>query len=185
MAYKKRTSPDGKPLWMPIVVAERIADTGHLSAFEIGCLHRLELSYWRSGPPKDCDDTLARICGCQTSEFRRIRSSIEKFFEVGGGEWISQKLAFELAESYRLIQKSKDRTAAATAARMAQRSEQRNEVRNVDRNEQRESYVTGNQLQVNNKPSLAKGCIGLISPDDSGVFADIEALEQKRVVSHV
>ena len=185
MAYKKRTSADGKPLWMPIVVAERIADTGHLSAFEMGCLHHLELSYWRSGPPKDCDDTLARICGCQTPEFRRIRSSIEKFFEVGGGQWISQKLDFELAESYRLIKKSKDRTTAATAARMAQRHEQQNDVRNVGRNDQRESHVTGNQLQVNNNPALAKERVGLISPDDSDVFADIEALEQKHGVSHV
>lgn len=185
MVYKKRTSADGKPLWMPIVVAEHIADTGHLSAFEMGCLHRLELSYWRSGPPKDCDDTLARICGCQTSEFRRIRFSIEKFFEVGCGQWVSQKLDFQLAESYRLIKKSKERTVAATTARMAKRSEQRNEVRNVGRSDQRESHVTGNQLQVNNNPALAKGCVGLIPPDDSGVFADIEAMEQKRGVSHV
>lgn len=185
MTYKKRTSPDGKPLWMPIWVADRVADTGHLSAFDLGCLHRLELSYWRSGPPMDSDDTLARICGCTPVEFRRARTTLERFFDVGSGQWISQKLDSELAESYRVINGKRKQTAAATSARMAKRNEQRNDVRNVGRNDVRESNVTGNQLQVNNNTPLAKAGIGLISRDDSEVLAAVAEVEKKCEVSHV
>lgn len=177
MAYKKRTSPDGRPLWMPVWVAERVADTSHLSAFELGCLHRLELSYWRSGPPRDCEDTLARICGCSVVDFRRVRSSLEMFFDLGGEQWISPRIDQELAEAYRIITLNKRRTAAATSARVGKRNVQRN----VQRNDERESNVTGNQLQVNSKTPLAKGGFGFISPDDPEVEAAISASESMQL----
>lgn len=186
MAYKKRTSSDGKPLWMPIWVAERVADTSHLPAFELGFLHRLELSYWRSGPPRDCDETLARICGCTPVEFRRARPSLETFFSVEGGQWVSQKLDSELAESYRVINAKRNQTAAATKARMNKRSELRNDVRNVERNDVREINVTGNQLQVNSKPPLAKAVNGLVSLDDAEVLAAVSDVEKRcGVIGHV
>jgi len=193
MTYKKRTSPDGKPLWMPIWIADRVADTGHLSAFDLGCLHRLELSYWRSGPLADCNDTLARICGCTPVEFRRARISLGKFFDIGSGQWISQKIDMELAESYRVINLKRNQTAAATNARIAKRNEQRkverNNLRNVDRNDSRRdnvtNNVTGNQLQVNGNTPLAKAGIRLISLDDPDVSAAVAALENKCEAHHV
>jgi len=169
MAYKKRTSLDGRPLWMPVWVAERVADTSHLPAFELGCLHRLELSYWRAGPPKDCDDTLARICGCSVVDFRRARTVLEAFFEVEHGQWVSPRLDHDLAEAYRVIALNKKRTAAATSARVGKRD--------VQRNEERESNVTGNQREVNSEHPLARVGFGLISPDDPEVEAVVSATE--------
>jgi hypothetical protein len=85
MAYKKRTTPDGKPLWMPIWATEHLADTMHLSPAEFGCLERLNLSYWRSGPPRDEDETLARICGCSVSVWKRYLPSATPCIRLAHG----------------------------------------------------------------------------------------------------
>ena len=142
MAYKKRTTPDGKPIWMPIWVAECLADTRHLSPAEFGCLQRLTLSYWHSGPPRDDDEKLARICGCPLSDWKRDRPAIAAYFEVGGGQWTSERIDDELAKAYALINKNKKRTEKATAAAATRHHERLYEVRNDDRNGQRNG-ITG------------------------------------------
>lgn len=137
MAYKKRTTPDGKPLWKRTWVAEWVADTGHLSAFEFGCLERLNLNYWRSGPPRDEDETLARICGCTIADWKKARYAIEPFFEVGYGQWTCQRLDDDLAEAYSLISANKRRTKGATDAAAAKRKALRDGQRDDERHDLR------------------------------------------------
>ncbi len=139
MAYKKRTTPEGRPLWMPVRVADWAADTVHLSSAEFGSLERLNMSYWRSGPPRDDDESLARICGCTIGDWRKARPAIEPFFQIGSGQWTCQRLDGELEEAYRLIGENKKRTESATAAAAAKRIS----VRNGQRDELRNGYRDG------------------------------------------
>ncbi len=164
----KPTTIDGKPIWMPVYVADRMADTDRLSIAEIGCLHRIEMSYWRSGPPPDNDETLARICGCSVNEFRRVSAAIRPFAEVLGDQWTFPALDMEMEKACQLIKQKKEQTGPATAARKAKREADRNGERNVPRNGTRnderdvvrEGYVTSTQSQVNGNPALAKVGIG-------------------------
>jgi len=159
-----------RPLWMPVWVAEHAADTARQSAAEHGAYMRLLYSYWRSGPPPDNDDTLARIAGMALAEWRKARLVIEPFFQVVAAQWTHPQLDAELDAAYSAIQKNKDRTAGATQAAAAKRRAEReasairNGVRKGPRDDvrqaEREASVTLSQLQIGGgpprTPSLAK-----------------------------
>lgn len=177
----KKTSPDGKPIWMPVYVAERVSDTSHLSAHELGCLERLEMSYWRSGPLRDNDEILSRVCGCSTGEFKKARPSLEKFFEVDG-EWMCSRLDEEMRKACELIKKNKAKTATATLARKIKREAERNNQRNGARMEERDDNVTTEvtrlQLQVNSNTALAKGGNGSFEAGNASFVHAVSQLEE-------
>jgi len=84
------------PAWMPLYVADYIADTQHLGALEHGAYLMLIMQYWRTGSLPDDDKKLARIAKCSDREWRAIRSTIADLFDDG---WSHKRIDFELEKA--------------------------------------------------------------------------------------
>jgi len=103
----KRTNYTPKtPFKFTLHVTDHLADTMHLSAEEHGCYVRLMFSYWRSGPPRDDDNVLARIVGMTPNEWLDVRPMVEPFFDVLNGQWLHWRLDEELEAAYDAINKA-------------------------------------------------------------------------------
>ena len=81
--------------WMPLYIADYLADTAHLSAAEHGAYLLLIMHYWRKGGLPDDDAQLARIARMSPEEWSKVRPIIEAFFEPG---WTHKRIEKELAE---------------------------------------------------------------------------------------
>ena len=72
------------PGWMPLHVAEYVADTTHLSTAEHGAYLLLIMHYWQNrGLPAD-DAKLARICRMSRDEFADSRETLMALFSHKG-----------------------------------------------------------------------------------------------------
>lgn len=85
----------GRP-WMPLYVADYLADTGHLSAAEHGAYMLLILHYWQNaGLPTD-DRRLARISRMSEMEWAESRDTLADFFD---SNWTHKRIEAELAKA--------------------------------------------------------------------------------------
>lgn len=69
------------PPWMPLYVADYLADTRRLSTLEHGAYMLLIMDYWRHGGLPDDDIKLARIAGLTEADWLRFKPTIMRFFE--------------------------------------------------------------------------------------------------------
>lgn len=84
--------------FMPLYIADYMADTAHLSTVEHGAYLLLIMNYWqRGGPLPDDDKKLARIAGLQGRNWKRVRAEIEPFFVFRDGFWHHQRIDKQLA----------------------------------------------------------------------------------------
>lgn len=95
--------------WMPLYVAEYIADTMHLTALEHGAYLLLIMHYWQKGRLPDDDRKLASIARVTPEQWSDMRSTIAEFFEPG---WTHTRIDSELKRA----QESYERRAAAGRA---------------------------------------------------------------------
>lgn len=85
--------------YMPLYVADYLADTSHLSAVENGAYVLLIMNYWQRGKSLPCgDDQLARVCRLSTKEWRVIKPVIQEFFDEQDGFWMHGRVETELAK---------------------------------------------------------------------------------------
>lgn len=82
--------------WMPLYVADYLADTAHLRAAESGAYLHLIMHYWQHGSLPADDVRLARIARMTPKEWAGTRDLISLFFEGG---WVHKRIEFELAEA--------------------------------------------------------------------------------------
>jgi uncharacterized protein YdaU (DUF1376 family) len=101
-----KTNPIRNPFWLPINAESYRSDTADLSTLEHGAFFLLRLHYWRTGPLKDNDAVLARITGLSVSEWRLVRPSLERFFNIRYSEWGNDQWSSELEVAYEHIQKA-------------------------------------------------------------------------------
>lgn len=158
--------------WMPLYVADYLADTITLTCEEHGAYLLLIIDYWRrQAPLPDDDTTLAKTVRLPMKRWRVVRATIATFFRVDEDGWHHKRIDNEIAEAAARQQRQQQRTSAATQARR-----NRNDERNVDRNEQRnderddepEDNVT---MNVTNNVTLSS------SPSPSPEEARAEASE--------
>ena len=137
----------GRPdSWMPLYVADYLADTAHLTAAQSGAYLHLIMAYWRAGGPlRLSDDALARAARMTPDEWIENRDAVLAFFAVSSGQIRHGRIDHELAEAARLYDARKRRTEAATAARAA-----RNVTDNVTMNVT--SDVTSNVTCIQPQP---------------------------------
>lgn len=95
--------------WMPLYVADYLADTGHLSTLEHGAYMLLIMHYWQTGGLPDDDRKLARIARLQLDQWQEIRDTLADLF---GPRWEHKRIDAELAHASDVISK---RSAAAKA----------------------------------------------------------------------
>jgi uncharacterized protein YdaU (DUF1376 family) len=87
---------------MPLYVADYLADTRHLGAFEHGVYLLLIMHYWQTGGLPDEDTQLARIACCTSTEWRKVRGVVAAFFEPG---WKHGRIAAELLRASQISEK--------------------------------------------------------------------------------
>lgn len=174
---RRKTSTPPRPFRYSVQLPELMADTAHLEPVELGCYMRLLFSYWRSGPPKNDDRTLARITGLPIKEWSAIRPQIEGFFDVDR-EWIHWRTDDDLLAAYEAINGNKKRTVAATEARKLrakERDDQRDVVRDDNRDDQRNVFLTVSKSEEQNH--LAKQTAVFVSTDSELELA-VSAIEE-------
>lgn len=71
------------PPWMPLYVADYLADTGHLSTEEHGAYLLLIMHYWRTGGLPTDDLSLALITRLPAKRWLAARPKLEAFFDDG------------------------------------------------------------------------------------------------------
>lgn len=85
--------------YMPLYVADYLADTAHLSALENGAYLMLIMNYWQRGNPLPSGDAqLARIARLTPEEWQAVRPALAEFFTEENGQWIHGRIEVELAK---------------------------------------------------------------------------------------
>lgn len=82
--------------WMPLYVADYLADTAHLNAAQSGAYLHLIMHYWQTGNLPDDDAALARIARMTGGEWKKARPIIAPFFSP---DWKHKRIDSELAKA--------------------------------------------------------------------------------------
>ena len=101
--------------WMPLYVADYLADTGHLSTVEHGAYLLLIMHYWQNGALPADEVKLARICRLPPREWAVVRETLADFFQPG---WRHERIERELSaarEAYERRAKAGRKGGAASA----------------------------------------------------------------------
>lgn len=107
--------------YMPLYVADYLADTAHLSALENGAYLMLIMNYWQRGNPLPAGDAqLARIARLTADEWSAVRPALSDFFSEQDGQWHHGRIEAELA-------KVRDKSAKASSAGKASAQRKSNE----------------------------------------------------------
>lgn len=119
------------PAWMPLYVADYLADTGHLTMAEHGAYMLLIMHYWQNGGLPDDEVRLARICRASPKEWAGMRDTLADLFAVG---WRHKRVDEEIEKTSETMDKrsTAGRTAGLASAAARRRNAQRslNETRN-------------------------------------------------------
>jgi uncharacterized protein YdaU (DUF1376 family) len=84
--------------YMPLYVADYLADAAHLSTVQHGAYLLLIMNYWQRGEPLPDDDVrLARIARLSPKEWARHRGVICEFFAIDENLWRHGRIDSELA----------------------------------------------------------------------------------------
>lgn len=94
--------------WMPLYVADYLADTGHLSAAEHGAYLLLIMHYWQNGGLPNEDRRLARICRMSPEEWADARETLFDMFDDG---WKHARIEEELQAARDISEKAKEKAA--------------------------------------------------------------------------
>lgn len=110
--------------WMPLYVADYLADTGHLSATEHGAYLLLIMHYWSNGSLPTDDVKLARIARLPANEWQEYRDAIAAFFTA---DWRHTRIdaeldKFEVKRQARVAAGSRGGTAAAKNRKQVQQT---------------------------------------------------------------
>ena len=106
--------------WMPLYIADYLADTAHLTAAQSGAYLHLIMAYWRAGGPLRLTEAgLAFTAKMTPAEWADAAPVVLKFFRLEDGALRHGRIDHELAEATRLYDARRKRTEAATAARVA------------------------------------------------------------------
>lgn len=87
------------PPFMPLYVADYLADTTHLTCTEHGAYILLLMAMWRAGGSLPDDPSkLARFARCTTGQWARMSPTILEFFEQEDGRIVHLRLAREMTK---------------------------------------------------------------------------------------
>lgn len=86
-------------IWMPLYIADYLADTTRLSTEQHGAYLLLIMDYWRNGAPPDDDATLANITKLDVKTWRKHRPLLQKLFTLQDGDWHHKRIDEELLKA--------------------------------------------------------------------------------------
>jgi uncharacterized protein YdaU (DUF1376 family) len=83
--------------YIPLYVADYLADTSHLSTLEHGAYLLLIMNYWQRGKPLPANDvSLSRICRLSIDEWDAAKDQIAPLFTTTETEWQHKRIEAEL-----------------------------------------------------------------------------------------
>lgn len=95
--------------WMPLHIADYLADTGHLTSTEHGAYLLMIMHYWQNGSLPENERVIARIAKLSTEQWEESRDILAMLFGPG---WSHKRIDAELSKADEIIEK---RRAAAEA----------------------------------------------------------------------
>lgn len=101
--------------WMPLYIADYLADTTHLSTTEHGAYLLLIMHYWTKGSLPKEEDSIRRITRMTARQWSQSRDVLRSLF---GDEWRHKRCDHEIAQA---VEKSKTNSANAKR-RLSERS---------------------------------------------------------------
>ena len=132
--------------WMPLYVADYLADTGHLTGAEHGAYLLLIMHYWANhGLPTD-DKRLASIARMSHRQWTKSREIIRTFFGEG---WSHKRIDEELARVAEISNKRKD----AALERHSKKTSKSNA--NADANAVQKQTHSHSHTQVEDSEAIA------------------------------
>jgi len=97
------------PPYMPLYVADYLADTTHLSTLEHGAYCLLLMSMWRAGGSLPNDPAkLAKFARMTSAQWARVEATVMQFFTVGNGEVIQSRLAREIDKHANVVRQRRE-----------------------------------------------------------------------------
>jgi uncharacterized protein YdaU (DUF1376 family) len=147
--------------YMPLYVADYLADTAHLTALENGAYLLLIMNYWQRGKALPSEPSqLARICRMSEKQFAKIIPQLENFFEVVGNTLVHHRVECELA-------KVRDKSAKASNAGRASAQQKANgRSTDVQRTFNHTDTDTDTEIRKKEPKVLSKEKRGSRVPDD-------------------
>jgi uncharacterized protein YdaU (DUF1376 family) len=85
--------------WMPLYVADYLADTGHMTTVQHGAYLLLIMHYWRHGGLPNDEAQLAQICRMNADEWTTHKPLLKSLFSGG---WKHRRVEFEMTEAARV-----------------------------------------------------------------------------------
>jgi uncharacterized protein YdaU (DUF1376 family) len=108
--------------YMPMWIADYLADTTHLDCRQHGAYFLLLCAYWqKQGPLPDNDRHLAAITKSTPHAWRAMRETLAEFFTVNDGIWVHKRVDAELKIARESIALAKNRGAVAANTRWKNR----------------------------------------------------------------
>lgn len=108
--------------WMPLYVADYLADTGHLSTRQHGAYLLLIMHYWRTGKALPTRvEHLFRICRLTNEEWSEDGEAVMEFFDLTDGGYVHGRVEKELQSAQEFIAKKAVAGKASAQARAQQR----------------------------------------------------------------
>lgn len=91
--------------WMPLYIADYLADTSRLTTEQHGAYLLILMDYWRNGPPPDDEAVLCSITRLPLAQWRKARGAIRIFFTVADGKWTQKRADIERQDASQISSK--------------------------------------------------------------------------------
>lgn len=104
-------------IWMPLYIADYLADTSRLTTEQHGAYLLLLIDYWRNGPLPDDNAVLAQITRMSPDAWGNARSTLQAFFKQESNKWVHGRVEAELLKAKHNSETNSRRAKAAAKAR--------------------------------------------------------------------
>ena len=109
-------------IWMPLYIADYLADTTRLNTEQHGAYLLLIMDYWRNGAPPNDDDVLANITRLSVQQWRKHKAILLKLFVINDGVLTHKRIEDELLKASDNAEKYAERAKKAAAKRWGKES---------------------------------------------------------------
>lgn len=118
-------------IWMPLYIADYLADTSRLTTEQHGAYLLLLIDYWRNGSLPDDDAVLAQITRLSPDAWSNARSTLQAYFKHEDGKWVHSRVEAELSKAKQSRDKAKTRAVTAAKARWSATSNSKSNATSI------------------------------------------------------
>ena len=95
--------------YMPLYIADYMADTAHFGATEHGAYLLMIMTYWQTEKPlMDDDKKMAMICKISLRGYRQLKLNVTHLFDLVDGKFVHKRIEKELAEYRKKLIKNRE-----------------------------------------------------------------------------